>query len=107
MTTTRKNYIKDILIIALILIISAIASYGRFMDDSLRFDESMEYMISHSKFSDMYHLIISTFQPPLYNFVMHFWLCINDSVLWFRLSNIFFYSIGTLGLIMTVRYVVK
>jgi hypothetical protein len=38
---------------------------------------------------------------------MHFWLCINDSVLCFRLSNIFFYSIGTLGLIMTVRYIVK
>ena len=57
-------------------------------------DEWVEYVYSQAGIRDggLYNNIIITFQPPLYNFLMHFWLKINQSVLWFRLFNIF---IGT------------
>lgn len=60
------------------------------MHSSLWGDEWVEYYYSQKaiKTGDMYNAIISTFQPPLYNFVMHFWLKINQSLRWFRLFNV-------------------
>ena len=60
------------------------------MHSSLWGDEWVEYYYSQKaiKTGDMYNAIISTFQPPLYNFVMHFWLKINQSLIWFRLFNV-------------------
>ncbi len=53
-------------------------------------DEWIEYTYSQASFQngEFYESVISTFQPPLYNFIMHFWLKINTSVLWFRLFNL-------------------
>lgn len=53
-------------------------------------DEWVEYVYSQTSIRSgaMYQCIISTFQPPLYNFLMHFWLKIGKSVLWFRFFNI-------------------
>jgi len=53
-------------------------------------DEWVEYYYSQKNIwnGDLYKAIISTFQPPLYNFLMHFWLAVNDSILWFRFFNI-------------------
>ncbi len=53
-------------------------------------DEWTEYDFSQAQIrnGDLYYTIIRTFQPPLYNFVMHFWLKISQTVLWFRLFNI-------------------
>ena len=53
-------------------------------------DEWVEYTISQKSIrnGDMYRAIINTFQPPLYNFLMHFWLKIGKSVLWFRMFNV-------------------
>ena len=54
-------------------------------------DEWVEYNVSQMSTlnGDMYHEIRNTFQPPIYNYLMHFWLRINNSMLWFRLFNIF------------------
>ncbi|MBR4473373.1 MAG: glycosyltransferase family 39 protein [Oscillospiraceae bacterium] len=53
-------------------------------------DEWVEYSVSQQsiQYSEMIISIIRSFQPPLYNFVMHFWLQINNSILWFRLFNV-------------------
>ncbi len=53
-------------------------------------DELVEYYYSQKPIltGELYKAIISTYQPPLYNFVMHFWLKINDSVFWFRFFNV-------------------
>lgn len=61
------------------------------MHSSLWGDEWVEYYYSQSSIlnGEMYSRVISTFQPPLYNFVMHFWLMISDSIVWFRLFNVF------------------
>ena len=56
----------------------------------LWFDEYIEHQISQMslKSGEMYSNIVLTFQPPLYNFVMHFWLRIAQNMLWFRLFNV-------------------
>ncbi len=54
-------------------------------------DEWVEYNFSQASIlsGEMYSKVITTFQPPLYNFLMHFWLLISNSVLWFRCFNVF------------------
>lgn len=63
----------------------------------LWYDEAVEYF--YSKFTigevpggfgtqTMYERICETFQPPLYNVLMHIWLSIYDSEWWFRLAGV-------------------
>lgn len=54
-------------------------------------DEWVEYYYSQASIrtGELYDKIVSTFQPPLYNFIMHFWLKVSTSILWFRLFNVF------------------
>lgn len=61
------------------------------MNSSLWGDEWAEYYYSQRsvKNGDLYRTIINTYQPPLYNIIMHFWLKIDQSILWFRLFNVF------------------
>ena len=65
---------------------------------SLWFDETVEFYYSISSFSEMYEKIVTTFQPPLYNVVMHFWLKISENEWWFRFSGIFFGFCGSIAL---------
>lgn len=53
-------------------------------------DEWVEYNISRMSIlnGEMYEKIIETFQPPLYNLLMHFWLIVNESFVWFRSFNV-------------------
>lgn len=101
----KKSDIMGVCGIGILVVISIFFAYGRFLDDSLRFDEAMEYWISYMDFKDMYGMINTTYQPPVYNVVMHFWLQISESIIWFKLSNVFFYGIGMIGLLKTVQYV--
>ncbi len=67
-------------------------------------DEWIEYDYSQANISngDLYNKIISTFQPPLYNFVMHFWLKISKTVLWFRCFNVLLGCISGIFLFLTI-----
>ena len=60
------------------------------MHSSLWGDEWVEYYYSQRaiKTGDMHAAIVSTFQPPLYNVLMHFWLKISQSLVWFRFFNV-------------------
>jgi len=60
------------------------------MHSALWGDEWIEYLISQTEIrtGKFYRDVISTFQPPLYNFLMHFWLKMDNSVLWFRSFNV-------------------
>lgn len=71
----------------------------------LWFDEYIERIISQMsmKTNEMYSNIIITFQPPLYNFVMHFWLKISTNLPWFRLFNIFPGIIIGICMYLTIR----
>lgn len=82
----------------------------------LWFDETIEYWYSKIMFgklpfdgagiatgsSNMYQRIISTYQPPLYNVLMHFWLMIGDSEWWFRFFGVAMGFVGMIALYKTV-----
>lgn len=76
------------------------------LNSSLWFDETVEYFVSKSfdgvysffpETSSMYDRIVSTYQPPLYNILMHFWLIIFDSELGFRMAGVVTTLIGCMG----------
>ena len=85
---------------------------------SLWFDEAIEFYYSSHLFSsfvpvpggqdfpqdgNMYQKIIVTFQPPLYNFLMFFWLKISDSEWWFRFAGVVAGYCGSIGIYKTVK----
>ena len=88
------------------------AATHKLTNASLWFDEVIEYwyskiMIGYLPYKDMtykdmtqnmYDRIISTFQPPLYNWLMYIWLLVSDSEVWFRLAGVIFGFIGMIGL---------
>lgn len=71
-------------------------------------DELVEYYFSQKaiRTGELYKAIISTYQPPLYNFVMHFWLKISGSFFWFRLFNVVLGAISFCFLYCTLRSLV-
>ena len=71
----------------------------------LWFDEYIEHLISGMSLTngEMYSNIILTFQPPLYNFVMHFWLKVAENVFWFRLFNVFLGLVVGACVYLTIR----
>ncbi|MCR5250312.1 MAG: glycosyltransferase family 39 protein [Lachnospiraceae bacterium] len=82
---------------------------------SLWYDEAIEYWYSKvmvgglpwelSPSPGMYDRINYTFQPPLYNFVMFFWLLIGTSEWWFRFFGVIMGFVGMLGLFHGIRRV--
>lgn len=79
----------------------------------LWFDETVEFYFSRHLFSsyvpgegtaNMYQRIISTFQPPLYNFLMFFWLKISESEWWFRFAGVVVGYIGVVGIYFTAKH---
>lgn len=95
------NWIKKYALIFGALGIYLIVALHKLTFSCLWFDETVEYWFSKvvvgklpiwvgfaDRFTNMYDRIVSTFQPPLYNVVMHFWLLINDTEWWFRFSGV-------------------
>lgn len=94
-----------------------VISVYKLTNASLWFDEAVEYWFSANFIGDlsydfgfdnaetknMYERIITTYQPPLYNFVQYFWLKISDSVWWFRFFGIVMGFIGMLGIFKSVK----
>ena len=78
------------------------------MHSDLWGDEWVEYYYSQEaiRTGALYNKIILTFQPPLYNYLMHFWLKISTTLLWFRLFNVvlgcfsFGFLYGTLSILI-------
>lgn len=81
----------------------------------LWYDEAIEYY--YSKYltgfvpvnpvdqsgSNMYERICITYQPPLYNFLMYFWLKLFDSEASFRLAGIIITFVGAIGFYLGIR----
>lgn len=80
-------------------------------------DETIEYWYSKVMFgklpfegaianaaTDMYQRIISTFQPPLYNFILYFWLKLGNGEWWFRFFGV---AAGFLGMVAVYKTIKK
>ena len=71
--------------------------YSRIMTGPLPYESAA------SATSGMVERINSTFQPPLYNFLMFFWLQISTSQWWFRFFGVLAGLAGMIGLYRTVQ----
>lgn len=76
---------------------------------SLWGDEWIEFDVSNRGILNgkMYDRVITTFQPPLYNWFMHFWLKIDVSVIWFRSFNILVGVITLLFIYKSLRMLIN
>ena len=79
---------------------------------ALWYDESIEYYYSKvasgpvpggRATASMYERITETYQPPLYNWLMHLWLMAFDSEFGFRLAGILTTIIGGIGLFLAMK----
>lgn len=79
---------------------------------SLWFDETIEFYYSktlvgivpgETDVTNMYERIVSTFQPPLYNIVMFFWLKISESEWWFRFFGVVIGIVGAAGVYKAIE----
>ena len=92
----KENKVKYLLIFGVFLFYFAVALH-KLTYSSLWYDETIEYFFSKYFFSPIpldineeapYSRLLSALQPPIYNFVMYFWLKIADSDFWFRLFGV-------------------
>ena len=103
----KHLYLIVVLILGLIVYVLGATRSG------LWYDESVEYFFSKYMTGrvpgttgdecNMYERICSTYQPPLYNFLMFFWLKIFDSEFGFRLAGILTTLIGSIGIFKAVE----
>lgn len=70
-------------------------------------DEWCEYEFSKFPFFgtewNLCYIINQTYQTPLYNFIMHWWLMISKSIIWFRIFNLTPGMISLFAIFKTVK----
>ena len=99
-------------LLSVVLIAVLIALLTQATKTGLWYDEAIEYY--YSKYASgivpgggstqtMYERICSTYQPPLYNWLMHIWLQIGDSEFWFRLAGILTSLAGGIGFFLAAE----
>lgn len=103
---------ENIIPIALFAVLFGLLMY-KLTDASLWYDEAIEYWYSKDWSSrlpfepwpwTMYERINYTFQPPLFNILMHFWLKIFDTESWFRFLGVIAGMLSVLAIYKTVKF---
>jgi len=106
--TTFKEYFykNNKLIVILIFVFFAVLYTCFCTKSSLWYDEAIEYWYSKTlsgtvpvggTTTTMYERIVSTYQPPLYNWLMYLWLQIADTEFWFKFAGVITTIIGAIG----------
>lgn len=106
--TRLKNKVKQkYIILCGILLLGFLAYVVQLTHAGLWYDEAIEYFYSKVIYGvvpggfghvNMYERICSTYQPPLYNILMYFWLSIFDSEFGFRMAGVIITLIGAIGI---------
>lgn len=96
-----------------VLLVFLLMALYKLTDTPLWYDEMIEFYYSKyltgqirgvSLCSNLYErLQTNSFQPPLYNLIMHVWLLFGESEWWFRFSGVLFGLFGMLGLYACVK----
>ena len=103
---TKWNALGGVLFLGLIVYLVNMTNSG------LWYDEAIEYY--YSRFSSgpvpggrntmsMYERICSTYQPPLYNWLMHVWLICFDSEFGFRLAGVLITLAGAVAIYLCLE----
>lgn len=108
---TYSDNKKKWIFLGIILFTGLITYILNLTASGLWYDEAIEYYFS--KFasgkvpggfgkSNMYERILATYQPPLYNLLMHIWLMFFDSETSFRLAGVLTTLIGAIGIFCSI-----
>lgn len=112
-TITRKEWLY---VFILLFIVGGIY-VSQLTNSGLWYDEAIEYFyskiligsipIDNGDTNNMYERICSTYQPPLYNILMYFWLLAFDCESGYRLLGVLTTLIGSVGFYKSLRCVVN
>ncbi len=106
---------KGRIVLFLVLLAIFLCYVSQLTHSGLWYDEAIEYfyskylgplpenMLVNSGGNNMYERICSTFQPPLYNVLMYFWLLLFDSEASFRLAGVLVTFVGAIGFYKSVK----
>ena len=108
---TDSGYKKKWIFLGIILIAGFITYILSLTASGLWYDEAIEYYFS--KFvsgkvpggfgkTSMYERILRTYQPPLYNWLMHIWLIFFDSEAGFRMAGVITTLLGAIGIFLCI-----
>jgi hypothetical protein len=65
---------------------------------SLWFDEASEYWVATAPLSQIAHFVgVGSGDPPLYSFLLHFWMKLGTNEIWLRLLSVFASLAGVAG----------
>ncbi len=112
MSYTRRKDIEKWMGVATILIGILVLYSIKATYSGLWYDESVEYFYSKVMngtvpgglgTNSMYERICSTYQPPLYNWMMHLWLTFFDSEFGFRFAGVITTVIGGCGFFLAAN----
>ncbi len=117
MKTESLKMNKERIILFFVLLVIFLWYASQLTRCGLWYDEAIEYFYSkyvgalpeimsgNSGGANMYERICSTFQPPLYNVLMHFWLLLFDSEVSFRLAGVLVTFVGAIGFYKSVKVI--
>lgn len=117
MKTKSLENNKGRIVLFLVLLVIFLCYVSQLTHCDLWYDEAIEYfyskylgplpenMLVNSGGNNMYERICSTFQPPLYNVLMYFWLLLFDSEASFRLAGVLVTFVGAIGFYKSVKAV--
>jgi uncharacterized membrane protein len=69
-------------------------------DRSLWFDEAVEYLSSQVDLGQINAMVLKSFQPPLYSYVLHAWISLGSSELTLRLLSALLSVFGVAGVML-------
>lgn len=111
----EKQRIENIMAGAAFTFFMLMACY-KLTNAPLWFDETIEFWFSKIMFgklpyegaglnasTNMYQRIVSTYQPPLYNVIMYFWLKFSTTEWWFRFFGVVMGLIGNIAIYKAVK----
>jgi uncharacterized membrane protein len=71
---------------------------------SLWFDEASEYWVATAPFSQIAHFVsVGTGDPPLYSFLLHFWMKLGTNEVWLRSLSVIASLVGVAGAMVLGR----
>ncbi len=113
-----RKYAGQIAAATAFIIFTLVTCY-QLTGSALWYDEAIEYWYSKILVGElpmtgvadgtvnMYQRILLTYQPPLYNILMYFWLKVSDTELWFRTFGVLMGLAGMAGIYKSVKQIVN
>ncbi len=97
---------KSIIFLILPFLVYFLVATYKLSEPSLWVNECLQRHYAIQNFEDFYFLVSRTsFQSPLYPFILSLWIKVNDGVFWMRFLSVLFGFFGAIGFYKSVKEV--